>query len=164
MKNILYLVFSLFLLSACSPVSEYESYYDEEQTQIKEKGTYRYGQKHGTWKDFAPNGDLSCQKEFLNGKETGVRKDYVGQQLILETEYMDDQIHGISRQYDSAGKLLYIHQYRKGKLHGTSIAYDYSFKDSILSKKHYDNGLLVEELRYDKMGELIYSKSHTGEE
>lgn len=82
--------------------------------QLKRKGTYKHGLKHGEWRAWDEQGKLLSVKHFRNGL-----------------------LHGSLVQYDAEGKPTLKATYKNGALHGETTAYD---QGKELSRKRYRKG------------------------
>jgi len=90
------------------PHGKFEAY-SHLDFQLKGKGTYKNGLKHGTWIDFYPGGEIPT----------------------VVSPYKDGKLHGKYKQYSRTGKLQHEISYQKGLKHGPFIMYDKDGKEIV---------------------------------
>jgi len=107
---------------------------------------YLNGREHGIWKKFYPNGKLQQQREFDQGKKTGV---YVGwwENGNKKISYLfdNDEYNGLCKEWNAEGKLIKEMNYKNGYEDGPQ-------------KMFYDNGkvrsnyVIIKGRRYGLLG------------
>jgi antitoxin component YwqK of YwqJK toxin-antitoxin module len=72
-----------------------------------EEGTFKNGEKHGTWSAYYPGGKITANTQgFKNGKLDGKMKEFDRKGLIIsEVDYKDGLKHGKFIIYDKKGKV-----------------------------------------------------------
>ena len=90
----------------------YASFYLNDQ--LKEKGSYKNGLRHGEWREWDADGHLATVKRYRHGR-----------------------LHGTYESYDTEGRSTLDARYKKGKLHGETVSYK---EGKELSRKHYHKG------------------------
>lgn len=113
MKN--YISFLLLLTSFCvfSQTKKPDGPYKESHSngQLKREGFYKNDKKIGVWKEYYDNGQLS--KVYVldnNGKNTGVKRDYSKEGILLIETKQDLDSKLITNEYDDEGKLLAVYE------------------------------------------------------
>ena len=77
---------------------------------------YLNGLKHGKGKEYNPDGSISFESEYLNGKIYWKSKSIWNCKLIFEGEYLDGKYHGKGKEYIwNTGKLIFESEYLNGK-------------------------------------------------
>ena len=140
---------------------------------------YSNGIRHGEWKQWNENGNLSSLKVFDEGKKTGVWRSWNEKKaLMFEADYTKGRIrqwfehgqleyeyfikdgaeHGSYRKWNIDGLLIHENNYKNGKLDGPSRkwhsngqpAYEYHFRNGI------EKG---NQKTFDETGKLIKEES-----
>lgn len=96
----------------------YEAY-SQIDFQLKESGKYHRGLKHGTWTNYYPGGVVPT----------------------IVSQYRHGKLHGVFKQYDRYGRLVYEIHYKNGLKDGPFYAFNEN--GQLISKKIYKNGLEV---------------------
>ena len=137
---------------------------------------YLDDKRHGLWRAWHENGQLSMECNFVNGIEHGIYRDwYQDGQLRLEHAYLDGKEHGISREWHYSGQLWYECNYVNGENHGSwqewrrngqirqecnfvngerHGKYKYWYLDGDLEEWTYVNGKQYKFKRWGKNGQL----------
>ena len=114
------------------------------------------GKKSGLGKEYYDN-ILHFEGKFLNGKRNGFGKEYFDKsdKLKYVGEFLNEKRHGKGKEYNENGILIYEGNYLNGKRNGKG-------------KQYYDDGILLYEgellnglkngkgKKYDSQGNLIY--------
>lgn len=117
-------------------VGTFTSYYDNGQ--VYASGNYVNGDRDGSFTYYHRNGVKYQEGTWKKGKRTGAWKEwYDNGVLSSESTYIDDKWDGDHKEYDPEGKLIYIHNYKKGNLSSVTI-YDKSGKE--IDKRREQNG------------------------
>jgi antitoxin component YwqK of YwqJK toxin-antitoxin module len=98
------------------PHGKYEAY-SHLDFQLKAKGIYKHGLKHGTWYDYYPGGVIPT----------------------VVTQYKNGQLHGVFKEFGRRGELFSEIHYKKGLKDGWFIIYDRNGKESV--RKMFSGGL-----------------------
>lgn len=93
----------------------YEAY-SQKDYQLKAKGKYRKGMKHGQWIDYYPGGLVPT----------------------IISEYRYGKLDGVFKQLDPRGRVVYEIHYKNGLKHGPFIIYGEN--GNIVSRKEFRNG------------------------
>jgi antitoxin component YwqK of YwqJK toxin-antitoxin module len=93
----------------------YESY-SQIDFQIKETGKYYHGMKHGTWTNYYPGGVVPT----------------------IVSQYRYGRLHGVFKQYDRYGRIVYEMHYKHGLKDGPFYAFNEN--GQLISKKMFKNG------------------------
>ena len=93
----------------------YEAY-SQVDYQIKESGKYYHGLKHGTWINYYPGGVVPT----------------------IVSQYKYGRLHGVFKQYDRYGRLVYEIHYKHGLKDGPFFAYNEN--GQLISKKMFRQG------------------------
>lgn len=93
----------------------YESY-SQIDFQIKETGKYYHGMKHGTWTNYYPGGVVPT----------------------IVSQYRYGRLHGVFKQYDRYGRIVYEIHYKHGLKDGPF--YVFNENGQLISKKMFKNG------------------------
>lgn len=150
----------------------YEEFYPN--SQLKTKGSFKKGIKHGNWRHWSKDGKLQKEIQWRKGKRVKEaieydtrgnvvkRKDfsadktvYYEENKIIKTEkdsteveiihkyengqtekverFEDGRLEGKQVKYNSDGDMVYLKNYKAGKLHGKQI-------DKEGNKSYYKNG------------------------
>ena len=94
----------------------YEAY-SQADFQIKETGKYYHGLKHGTWTNYYPGGAVPT----------------------IIAQYRYGRLHGVFKQYDRYGRLVYEIHYKNGLKDGPFYAYNEN--GQLVSKKQFKKGV-----------------------
>ncbi len=81
-----------------------------------EEGTYKNGEKHGTWTAYYPGGKIPVNTQgFKNGKLDGKMKEFDRKGLIIsEVDYKEGLKHGKLKIYDKKGKVIIEKKFENG--------------------------------------------------
>ncbi len=93
--------------------------YSQVDYQIKEVGKYYHGLKHGTWINYYPGGVVPT----------------------IVAQYRYGKLHGVFKQYDRYGRLVYVINYNNGLKDGWFLAYNEN--GQLVSKKLFKNGMQI---------------------
>jgi antitoxin component YwqK of YwqJK toxin-antitoxin module len=98
------------------PHGKFESY-SHLDYQLKGKGTFKKGLKHGTFVDYYPGGEVpTVISQYKNGKLHGRYKQYTRTgQLQHEISYKEGLKHGPFIMYDKNGKEIVNKMFRYGR-------------------------------------------------
>lgn len=102
----------------------YEAY-SQADFQIKESGKYYHGLKHGTWTNYYPGGVVPT----------------------IVAQYRYGRLHGVFKQFDRYGRLVYEIHYKNGLKDGPFYAYNEN--GQLVSKKQFKNGVELGEQRQE---------------
>jgi len=102
----------------------YESY-SQVDYQVKETGKYYHGLKHGTWTNYYPGGVVPT----------------------IVAQYRYGRLHGVFKQFDRYGRLVYEINYKNGLKDGLFLAYNEN--GQLVSKKIFKNGQQIGGERQD---------------
>lgn len=92
---------------------DYEEIYVNFNTP-KETGTYRDGQKDGTWKKFKSDGTITLSEVFEKGKLRKKTTFYNDGTVELEQAFLDGRLHGTSKKFEYGGDFKYEKNYVNG--------------------------------------------------
>jgi uncharacterized protein len=87
--------------------------------QIKETGEYFHGMKHGTWTNYYPGGVVPT----------------------IVSQYRYGRLHGVFKQYDRYGRIVYEIHYKHGLKDGPFYAFNEN--GQLISKKLFKKGAEV---------------------
>ncbi len=93
----------------------YEAY-SQVDFQIKETGKYYHGLKHGTWTNYYPGGLVPT----------------------IVAQYQYGRLHGVFKQYDRYGRIVYEIHYKRGLKDGPFYAFNEN--GQLISKKMFKQG------------------------
>lgn len=93
--------------------------YSQIDFQIKETGKYYHGQKHGTWTNYYPGGVVPT----------------------IVSQYRYGRLHGVFKQYDRYGRIVYEINYKNGLKNGPFYAFNEN--GQLISKKIFKNGVEI---------------------
>lgn len=102
----------------------YEAY-SQADYQIKETGKYYHGLKHGTWTNYYPGGVVPT----------------------IVSQYRYGKLHGVFKQYDRYGRIVYEIHYKHGLKDGAFYAFNEN--GQLVSKKQFKNGKEVSSERQE---------------
>ncbi|MFZ5939125.1 MAG: toxin-antitoxin system YwqK family antitoxin [Bacteroidota bacterium] len=133
-------------------VKEGKAYSYFKTGELQEESFYRNGKKEGLSREYDRDGNiitlLEYKDNFLISREKINRKDAYGRkqgtykifneenQLILEENYLDDALNGLSKRFDENGKLIQSVLYEKGKI---IEEIDEDLKDIVEYKNTFDS-------------------------
>ena len=107
-------------------------------------------------RSYFSNGNIEYEAEFVNGKLDGLSRVWLEDgTLISESEYSNDQPHGIWIKYHPIGSVKYKVRYEYGKKHG----YERWFYENgqVKSEQKYFHGQPKKEItRWKPNGTLVY--------
>lgn len=114
----------LCILFTCGPALENQSEVDELGYRTEYQTDPETGQRQGLARQYAPDGTLLAEENYLDGQLDGTRTAYYpdGRQEIVET-YRAGQFEGEYRTYDSLGNLRLRGQYVDGAMGKDWIRY-----------------------------------------
>lgn len=120
--------------------------------------TYENGQEHGVCKKYHfDNNKLKEEINYKNGKQHGKYKSWVETDIYYlreETDYVDDNIHGISRTYYHTGQIICMCTYKNNRKHGKCVVWHDNGK--IKSICNYVNDVLNGNYKeWDENGDLV---------
>ncbi len=95
--------------------------YSQIDFQLKETGKYYHGLKHGTWINYYPGGVVPT----------------------IVSQYRYGRLHGVFKQFDRYGRLVYEIQYKNGLKDGYMLAYNEN--GQLVSKKLFRKGQQIGE-------------------
>ena len=91
----------------------------------EEQGSFRNGEREGTWVSYWENGQLKDKNNFKNGKREGTSVAYHDDgQLSSKGNYKNGKREGAWIGYHNNGQLNYKGNYKNGKKEGTWVGYD----------------------------------------
>ena len=138
-----------------------------ENGQLRLKGNYKNGKKHGIGEWFHDNGQLEQRGNYKNGQiiDQLVEKFYDDGRLNQRVNYKDGHAHGIFELYDfdrrkksNSKRLSDKWNYRKGKMHGICESFYPEGDQIIFSRSTYQDGKRIEERTFHRNG-LLKSKT-----
>jgi antitoxin component YwqK of YwqJK toxin-antitoxin module len=103
------------------------------------EGRYRSDVKHGTWKEWTPEGQPTLEQTWKRGKLDGVVRKYVDGRVATEAAYKDGKATGKYVEY-RAGKPAVTGQFQDDRKTGTWTEYD--AEDHVILTATYKNGVL----------------------
>ena len=151
----------IFLLSACAPSEvpsntlverngiKYEGisqmpftgvsteYY--ENGQLKEKRTYKDGERNGLGASYYENGQLSEKITLKDGSGT-VERYFDNGRLWITATYKDEELNGLNEVYYQNGQLEYQQTYKDGEQNGLWKYYHENGDEEHWSPVCYQNG------------------------
>jgi len=111
----------------------------------------KYGEKDGEYKMWFPNGELSMETTYVDGKMQGVCNEFFDDgRFAIQSYYKDDKLHGEFKEWliviDTDKHYLSKQTtYIDGKLHGE---YKFWGCDGLLSKhSFYKNGRIIKQMK-----------------
>ncbi len=107
-------------------------------------------------KSFYENGNIEVESEFLNNQLYGISKRWSESGILLnKVEYMNGLVHGDWILYYPTGVIKQVTQYKFGKKHGFE---KWFYQNSQLkSEIEYENDKPITNIvRFDENGNLIY--------
>ncbi|MCR9171947.1 MAG: hypothetical protein NXI10_05620 [bacterium] len=151
----------------------FEAFYPDKQ--LAQKGSYKKGLKHGTWKYWHEDGTFQRVEKWSHGELSGKQLFYDEQGHLSRTEWIrgtikkrvqtDSIIHwkAFDRKtiilLDSNGRKTEVQHFKNGVLHGVQK----TFADGkVESKQRYKNGELIE--KESKKDEEVTSTSEATNE
>ncbi|HTR52523.1 MAG TPA: hypothetical protein VMJ10_17535, partial [Kofleriaceae bacterium] len=87
------------------------------------EGHYSSDRKHGSWKEWTDNGDLTLEERYRRGRLDGAFKKYDAGKLLVEATYKDGKVEGAYTEYRN-GKPALTGQYTADRKTGTWTSYD----------------------------------------
>ncbi|WP_276167949.1 toxin-antitoxin system YwqK family antitoxin [Zobellia alginiliquefaciens] len=137
--------------------------YHKDGTTIKEKGSYKKGERQGQWKSYYKSGILKYDSKYENGRKYGIQqKFYDNGQLEQIADYVNGEPHAELKNYSDDGKLESLFFYNNGEIIWKKvfyeeggikehITYEKVSNDSVvkLTKTYYANGQIDEEYFFD---------------
>jgi antitoxin component YwqK of YwqJK toxin-antitoxin module len=121
----------------------------------KETGFWTYGHiRQGPIAKLAKKYKKKAEVYFNNGHIDGKKTTYY-QNGNIEHQlfYIDGLLEGIQKSYYENGQLYSFYSSRKGKLDGKSK--DYYDDGKLRREEHYDNGVKIKIIEYDKNGSIL---------
>jgi uncharacterized protein len=103
------------------------------------EGTYRGGVKHGTWKEWTPDGVLLVEQSWKRGKLDGSVKKYVDGKLSVQSTYVQGKAEGPYQELRH-GKPAVTGQFASDLRTGTWT--HYAPDDSVVLIATYKDGVL----------------------
>ncbi len=83
----------------------YHEYY--KNGNLKLKGVFKNGERHGDWSYFYENGKLWSWGEYQDGKRNGVGSVYYENGVLkMEGNYLNDKRSGLWKFFDKKGKTI----------------------------------------------------------
>ena len=134
-----------------------KEYIDDYRGKFIYEGEYLNGMRNGKGKAYDYDDNLIFESEYKNNKRNGNHKNYVKGKLILDYDYLDDEIIK-GKKYDLngnlikeikenglrkdivGGKLMFEGEYLNGKKNGKCKEYLYYSKGKIILEAEYLNG------------------------
>ncbi|WP_010179137.1 toxin-antitoxin system YwqK family antitoxin [Aquimarina agarilytica] len=140
----------------------YKKYYFEGQ--LSEEGTYFNGKQKGKWQGYHENGKLKWEGIYVQGKAEGEWKYYFKDGALEEIRsYRAGKQTGTTKEFYEDGTLQRENTYKNGKPNGMRKFYSPTGKLQFV--RYYNNGNLIGYSYNNKKGELkpmIPLKSGTG--
>lgn len=127
-----------------------------EPYRIRLEGRYVNGKKHGYFSLYDYEGNLLDKTRYVNGEvakeadleQVEIRKEYhENAKVKFERSFKDDELQGVSREYDKEGKLINCQMYDEGVLLGEGILNERGLKEGPW-KEYYPTGELRAEGEY----------------
>jgi antitoxin component YwqK of YwqJK toxin-antitoxin module len=115
------------------------TYYDENNTKLKEEYYEVDGKKEGVYKSYHENGS-ELSDDSYNSKHKNMSSTYSFGQLWQICNYIDNKINGVFKSYYSNGQLKEMNNYIDGNI----IEY----------KLYYNNGCKLSDNTEDSFGQL----------
>ncbi|MBN2668172.1 MAG: hypothetical protein JXR60_02985 [Bacteroidales bacterium] len=119
------------------PEGEWRSYYPNHQ--LKSVGNWHFNKLEGIWIFFANNGDTTEVISYRSGLKNGWTKKYKNGILKTKTLFLNDQIVGLSYEYDN--NYITEFPYKNSLKHGLAFKYDSTKK--IIEVKEFKNGFMI---------------------
>ena len=112
-------------------------YYHKGREQVMTREFYEAGVLHGLKTTYYPDGTVTEEINYVNGKKEGPNKFYSPEgQLLKDLNHSNDELHGPATYYDAQGGPVIKGSYKAGK------------KDGLWT--YYAEGQLVSEERFPK--------------
>lgn len=107
---------------------------------IKMKGQYVKGQKNGTWETFKDDGIVKLTEIFDNGSVTKRVTYYTDGTVDMERNFKNGKEHGVSRQYTYPDGILKSEKnYVNGKQVGKQMQYYTSNQNDFVQNSNYND-------------------------
>jgi uncharacterized protein len=121
------------------------------------EGHYSGGIKHGTWKEWTPEGVPLLEKTWKRGKLDGIWRKYVDGKVGVETTYKDGKVDGAYTEF-RAGKLALQGQFSDDRRQGTWTTYDKN--GNVIATATYKAGVL-DGPWHELVGGIVYDGQMT---
>lgn len=90
-----------------------------------ESGRYRNGLKHGLWKSYGAQGNVTRQTQFVHGEATGAFQTFYDNAKTREKGTLKNGLrHGAFKEYHPNEQLRFQSRYRENRLVGPAQEYD----------------------------------------
>lgn len=122
LRSLLFLF--IICLTACSPSQEVK----EETDELGFRKTFQVdpetGIKNGFLREYDPQGNLTVEENYLDGKLNGPRKVFAENgQVLAEENYVMGEYEGLHRSFDDSGNLSMQGYYSDGAMNGKWLVY-----------------------------------------
>ncbi len=106
-------------------------------------GRWVSGKRQGTWRTFHEDGRLVTEVSYRDGRVDGTTVDWYPELQVRadEAHWRDGLLEGLSRSWNTDGRLTSLAHWRRGRLHGVSERYGAA--GEVISAEVYDDGILT---------------------
>jgi Uncharacterized protein conserved in bacteria len=120
---------------------EYSEYFGSGD--VKLKGHFAKGQKHGSWEEFNIDGDKKVMEIYSDGRMTKKITYYLNGSVDTERNYLNGKDHGAVKKYTLDGKMKSEQNYVNGKRFGKQVVHYTSNQADYIQTSYYnENGKL----------------------
>ncbi|MGM5488332.1 MAG: toxin-antitoxin system YwqK family antitoxin [Nanobdellota archaeon] len=136
-------------------VGELKLYWADEKDKLKGIQCYNVeGKKEGPYESYDRKGNKVSEMSYDDGKLTGLKKVWDGEQLVEESTWKEGKKHGTYETWDKNGNPKYLKTYDMGQLEGQYKEYHYN-TDRIKIDGTATAGKLADSKTYDKEGNVL---------
>jgi len=115
------------------------TYYEGENAgKIKTLASYSDGILSGPYLEFSNRGQIETEVNYENNMYNGRYATYKFGRMTKEIQYKDNQLHGLSVEYDNRSNVQKEVNYKDGKQHG--LMRFYNEDGDIVMEYEYENG------------------------
>ncbi|MBC7440093.1 MAG: hypothetical protein H7250_08940 [Flavobacterium sp.] len=143
------------------PIGEHKEFYLTGRI-YKEIFYDENGIKIGTWKTYDESGKLSGELHYVNGKINGIEKIYINGILRSTREYVDDNLNGSWKHWNSETKII---ESESQMIDNKCVSIIFYFKNGKISKR-FENNAKNQPIRaeyFDKNGNLFYEEKYNSD-
>jgi Uncharacterized protein conserved in bacteria len=120
---------------------EYAEYF--RSGDVKFKGHFAKGEKHGSWEEFNIDGDKKVMEIYDGGRMTKKVTYYLNGNVDAERNYQNGREHGVAKRYTLDGKMKSEQNYVNGKRVGKQVVHYSSNQEDYIQTSYYnENGKL----------------------
>ena len=117
----------------------FKEFYDEEKTKVYQTWSLRFGEHHGTHREYYQDGSICCVKRHMDGMVEGITEYHDVDGNLTTIDYHKGKRHGCCLKKNKAsGEIFEKSHWQEGKLHGLLERFE---QGVCTTRKRFEDGM-----------------------